>query len=382
MMIDNELIEEFLGALQRYADKELVPRCEELDREERFDKSIVNALGRLGFFGIRFPEEYGGAGGSMSTACRALEIVSKANIGVASSLIVQLAVAGVLLDLATPEQKEEFLVPVVAGEALTGMAITEPDAGSDVRSMTTTAFQDGDDWILRGEKIYITNGDSCDFLIVAARLDTESHPIQWFIVRRDDPGFEVTSKLKKLGIKASETVILRFNDCRVSSSRIVGGDISRDGFVVAQEAFNQDRLLGAVTACGLALRALDEGREYLNAREQFGRTLASNQAIRYQFADLATDVQAGRALISHAAMLIDSGKPYAVEASMAKLYCGQMVRRVCTEILELHGGFGFMAESAISRMYRDAPISGIAGGTSNMQRELIGRSALKNGIDS
>lgn len=379
-MVEDELVEEFLRTLQRYADKELVPRCEELDREERFDKSIIHALGDLGFFGVRFPEEYGGAGGTMQTACRALEILSRANIGVASSLIVQLAVAGVLLDLATEEQKKEYLVPVVTGQALTGMGITEPDAGSDVRAMKTTARRDGDSWYINGEKIYITNGDSCDFLIVAAKLETENRPIQWFLVRRDDPGFEVTSKLKKLGIKASETVILRLNDVRVSEDRIVGGDITRDGFVVAQEAFNQDRLLGAVTACGLALRALDEGREYLNARQQFGRTLSSNQAIRYQMADLATDVQAGRALVQRAASLIDSGQPYAVDASMAKLYCGQMVRRVCTEILELHGGFGFMAESAISRMYRDAPISGIAGGTSNMQRELIGRNVLRDGV--
>lgn len=376
-MIDRAEVDEFLETLGKFAQRELFPRCDEFDRAGAFDHGLIRKLGEVGFLGIRFPEEFGGAGGKMETSCDALQILARANVAVASSLIVHLAVGGVLLELATDEQRHEYLKPLISGEAFAGMAITEPNAGSDVRALSTTAGRRGDKWILQGEKVYITNGASADFLIVAAHLDTESRPICWFIVRRDDPGLEVTTRLKKLGIRSSETVILRFENCKIPDDRILGGDPTQDGFVIAQEAFNQDRLLGAATACGHAFRALDEGREFLNNREQFGKVLSSYQAIRYQLADLATDAHAGRSLVKYAARLIDSGEPYAVEASMAKLYCGQMVRRVCTEVLELHGGLGFMDESPISRMYRDAPIMGIAGGTSNMQRELIGRSVLR-----
>lgn len=376
-MIDRTEVDEFLETLNKFAQRELFPRCDEFDRVGEFDRDLIRKLGETGFFGIRFPEEFGGAGGKMETACDALEILARANIGVASSLIVHLAVGGVLLELATDEQRHEYLRPLISGEAFAGMAITESNAGSDVRALMTTAYLRDGKWTLQGEKIYITNGASADFLIVAARLDIENHPICWFIVRRDDPGLEVTTRLKKLGIRSSETVILRFENCEIPGDRILGGDPNRDGFMIAQEAFNQDRLLGAAAACGHAFRALDEGCEFLNNREQFGKVLSSYQAIRYQFADLATEAHAGRSLVKYAARLIDIGEPYAVEASMAKLYCGQMVRRVCTEVLELHGGLGFMDESPISRMYRDAPIMGIAGGTSNMQRELIGRSVLR-----
>ncbi|MDP1794632.1 MAG: acyl-CoA dehydrogenase family protein [Acidimicrobiales bacterium] len=362
---------EFLRTVDRFADRELKSQAAEDDVEQRLDVDLIVRLGELGVYGMRFPEAYGGSGSSMLAATAVLETLAKANTGFAASIIVHLAVGSVLLHVATEEQRAQYLTEVVSGTALCGMAITEPDAGSDVRSMRTRARRDGNEWVIDGEKIYITNGASAAFLIVAALVENTDR-MAWFIVERDDPGFEVAGKLDKLGVRASETVVLRFDGCRVPAGRLLG-DPESDGFLVAKEAMNQDRLLGATVAVGLAARALDEAVAYTATRVQFGRPVAEFQSVRHTIADLATQIEAGRSLVREAARLVDAGLPYATQAAMAKLFAGRLVREVCAEALELHGGAGFMNESTISRLYRDAPVMAIAGGTSNMQRELIGR---------
>lgn len=369
---------EFLAVVESFAERKLRPLATEHDIAQQLDGDLVARLGAIGALGMRVPVAFGGGGASMSATVNALEAISRANTGFAASLIVHMAVGSVISHVGTDEQRSTYLPLVAEGAALCGMAITEPEAGSDVRSLRTSAIPDGSVYRLNGEKVYITNGASASFLIVAATLG-ESRRLVWFIVERDDPGLVVTGKLDKLGVRASETVTLRFEDCVVDASRLLGGDPEADGFVAGHEAMNQDRLLGAAVAVGLAARALEEAIGYTTTRRQFGQPVAQFQAVRHLLADLATETEAGRALVRTAANRVDCGEPYATQAAMAKLYTGQVVRRVCAEALELHGGSGFMAEAAISRLYRDAPIMSIAGGTSNMQRELIGR-ALVTGV--
>lgn len=365
--------QDFCKVVEQFAREHIRTGAASGDQQSTLDVDLVRKLGELGVYGLRFPEKYGGSDGSMVATTRVLELIATADAGLASSLIVHLAVGSVVFHLGTEQQRAQYLPGFIAGTSLCGMGITEPDAGSDVRSMRTRAVRDGDQWVIDGQKIYITNGASAAFLIVAAHIE-DTGRLGFFIVERGDAGFVVTGTMDKLGVRASETATLFFDSCRVPADRLVGGDSDADGFVVAMEAMSQDRVLAAAVAVGVSARALEEAVHYTREREQFGRPVATFQAVRHTLADLATGVAAGRALVTEAARRVDEGLPYGVEAAMAKLFAGDLVKKVTVEALELHGGFGFMNESVISRLYRDAPINAIAGGTSNIQRDLIARS--------
>lgn len=371
---------EFQQTVRRFAAQRLGDHDRQWEREGVFPRDLLAGMAEVGLLGACFPEDVGGQGGRMQDTVAGLEEVAYFSPGVASSLIVHLAVCKLLWQAGRPDQHAAYLAPGLSGEVLTGMAITEPDVGSDVRAIRTTARAEGDEVVINGQKLYITNGSIADFLLVAAKTTGlgADGTIAWFIVETDVPGFEVLSKLDKLGVRASDTAEIGFTDVRVPTTAVLG-EGTTDGFVVAQEAFNQDRLLGSTVALGLARRALDEAIRFANERTQFGRPISQFQAVRHLIADLGTELAATRALLYQAAANVDAGGTYEVEASMVKLKAGQLVRRVTAEALELHGGQGFMNESTISALYRHAPVMSIAGGTSNIQRELIGRRMLKGG---
>lgn len=361
-----------------FAENEVAPTAAERDEEERFDREIFNKMAELGLTGIPWPEEYGGIGADYVSYVIAVEELSRvcASTGVTLSAHLSLA-SWPIYKYGNEEQKQNFLRRLATGEALGAYALSEPGAGSDVVSMRMTAKEDGDDYILNGNKVWITNGGVADIYIVFAKTDQDARHrgISAFIVEKGTEGFSFGKKEKKLGIRSSPTTELIFENCRIPKENMLGKE--GEGFKVAMTTLDGGRNGIAAQAVGIAQGALDAAVDYAKEREQFGKPIAHNQGISFKLADMATDVEASRLLTYQAAWLESNKLPYGKESAMSKLFAGDAAMRVTTEAVQVFGGYGYTKDYPVERFMRDAKITQIYEGTNEIQRLVIGRMLTK-----
>ena len=361
--------------VRQFAETEVAPSATERDEAEHFDRDLMFArLADLGLTGIVFPEEYGGAGADYLSYSIAVEELSRvcASTGVTLSAHLSLGANPIYL-FGSEEQKKKFLTPLAQGQAMGAFGLTEPSAGSDAGGTRTTAVRDGDEWILNGTKVFITNAGEADTYVVFARTDKEAqkhHGITAFIVEKGTPGFSFGKKEKKMGIRSSPTMELVFENCRVPHANLLGEE--GKGFKVAMKTLDGGRIGIASQALGIAQGALDAALAYTVQREQFNKPLSSFQGVQFQLADMATQVEAARLLVYNAAYRASAGLSYSQESAMAKLFASETAMRVTTQAVQLHGGYGYTREFPVERMMRDAKITEIYEGTSEIQRVVIG----------
>lgn len=360
--------------VREFAEKEVKPSAAERDEEERFDRSLFDKLGKLGLAGIPWGEEYGGAGADYLSYVIAVEELSRVcgSMGVTLSAHISLA-SFPIFTFGTEEQKQKFLRPLAEGKKLGAYGLTEPGSGSDAAAMRTTAVRDGDDYILNGSKIFITNGGDAEIYVVFAVTNPElKHKgITAFIVEKGTPGFSFGKKEKKLGIRSSSTLEILFEDCRIPASQRLGEE--GEGFKIAMKTLDGGRNGIAAQAVGIAQGAFEEALSYAKERKQFGKPLTSLQAIQFKLADMATQIEAARLLTYQAAWLESEGLSYGKASAMAKLYAGDAAMKVTTEAVQVFGGYGYTREYPVERMMRDAKITQIYEGTNEIQRVVIAK---------
>ena len=376
-----ELTEEQLliqAMVREFAAAEVAPIAAEIDRNHRFPEELIPKLAEIGLMGVPFPAELGGAGADYLSFTIVVEELARV---CASTSVIVAAHAGLaaypIFTYGTPEQKEKYGRSLASGEKLGAFAITEPGAGTDAGSGKTTAVLDGDEYVLNGSKIFITNGGYADVYVVTAMTDRErgTRGISAFIVEKDTPGFSVGERERKLGIRASSTTPLYFSDCRIPKAALLGKE--GKGYLMAMETFDGGRVGVAAQAVGIAQGALDDSIAYAKERVQFGKPIATLQAIQWMIADMATEIDAARLLVYRAAWLKDNGLRFGQEASMAKLFASEMATRVAGKAIQIHGGYGFTESYPVERHYRDAKITEIYEGTSEVQRMTIAGNALR-----
>ncbi|NGQ96227.1 acyl-CoA dehydrogenase [Brevibacillus sp. SYP-B805] len=361
-----------------FAEAEVAPTAAERDEEERFDRSLFEKMAELGLTGIPWPEEYGGAGADYLSYVLAVEELSRvdASIGVTLSAHVSLA-SWPLYKFGTEEQKQKFLRPLAEGKKMGAYCLTEPGSGSDSAGMRTTAVKDGDHYILNGSKIFITNAGEAEIYIVFAVTDPalKHKGISAFIVEKGMDGFTMGKKEKKLGIRSSPTMAVNFEDVRVPKENLLGAE--GEGFKIAMMTLDGGRNGIAAQALGIAQGAFDHALAYAKERVQFGKPIASLQAIQFKLADMATKIEAARLLTYQAAWLEDQGLPYGKASAMSKVFAGDIAMEVTTEAVQIFGGYGYTREYPVERFMRDAKITQIYEGTNEIQRVVISNYLLK-----
>jgi butyryl-CoA dehydrogenase len=361
-----------------FAAREVAPIAAEIDEHERFPTDVVKKMGELGFMGMNVPEQYGGAGLDSLCYVLAMEEISKAcaSCGVIMSVNNSL-VCWPLETYGTEEQKQKFLAPLASGQKLGAYCLSEPGAGTDAAAQRTTAKLDGDTWVLNGMKNFITNGANADTLIVFAQTNPElKHKgIRAFIVETTSEGFSVIRKEEKMGIRASDTAQLAFDNVRVPAGQVLGDEGA--GFKVAMSTLDGGRIGIAAQALGIAGAAYEAARKYSSEREQFGRPIGSFQAIQWKIADMATRLHAAQLLTYRAAWAKDQGGRYSEESAMAKLYASEASHFITNEAVQIFGGNGYSKEYPVERHFRDAKITEIYEGTSEAQRMVISSLELK-----
>ncbi len=358
--------------VRRFADEVARPRAKEIDRTGEFPRQFFAQAGELGLAGVAVPEAHGGAGMDTVSYCLVIEEISRAcaNSGVILSVNNSL-VCDPLLKFGNDEQKRDFLTPLAAGRKLGCFALTEPGAGSDAASLRTAARRDGDDYVLDGSKVFITNGTHADLALVFATVDpAKKHKgITAFIVPTDAPGFRRGAHETKLGVNASGTTELVLEQVRVPAAQRLGEE--GEGFKIAMATLDGGRIGIAAQAVGIAQAALADALAYSQQREQFGKHLSDFQAIQFYLADMATEIDAARLLAWKAAWTKDQGRRYTLEAAQAKLFSSEMAQRVTNKALQIHGGYGYSREYNVERYFRDARITEIYEGTSEVQKMVI-----------
>ena len=361
-----------------FAVNEVKPIAAEIDVTERFPMENVKKMGELGMMGIPFPTEFGGAGGDVLSYILAVEELSKvcATTGVILSAHTSLC-ASLINENGTPEQKEKYLRDLCTGNKIGAFGLTEPGAGTDAAGQQTTAVLDGDNYILNGSKIFITNGGVADTFIVFAMTDKSkgTKGISAFIVEKGFPGFSIGKKEDKLGIRASSTTELIFENCVVPKENLIGRE--GKGFGIAMKTLDEGRIGIAAQALGIAEGALDEAIKYMKERKQFGRPIAAFQGLQWMVAEMSTKIEAARFLVYKAAWLKENKQPYSIDAARAKLYAAEVAMDVTTKAVQLFGGYGYTKEYPVERMMRDAKITEIYEGTSEVQKMVISGSLLK-----
>ena len=372
---EQELVRQMV---REFAVNEVKPIAAEIDETERFPMENVKKMGELGMMGIPFPKELGGSGGDVLSYIIAVEELSKvcATTGVILSAHTSLC-ASLLYENGTPAQKEKYLVPLAKGEKIGAFGLTEPGAGTDAAGQQTTAILEGDNYILNGSKIFITNGGVADTFIVFAMTDKSqgTRGISAFIVEKDFPGFSIGKKEDKLGIRASSTTELIFEDCVIPKENLVGKE--GKGFGIAMKTLDGGRIGIAAQALGIAEGALDEAIKYMKERKQFGRPIAAFQGLQWMVAEMSTKIEAARFLVYKAAWLKENKQPYSIDAARAKLYAAEVAMDVTTKAVQLFGGYGYTKEYPVERMMRDAKITEIYEGTSEVQKMVIAGAALR-----
>ena len=371
----DETHEAFRTTVRRFIDAEVAPHADDWETAGRIPRAIWPRMGELGLLGVTAPETLGGAGADLFTAVVLLEELPRSLMGgfCAAVSVQQFVATQHILHWGSDALKERYVRPSVEGRAVGALGVTEPDAGSDVASLRTRAVRDGDAWVVDGAKTFITNGADGDFVTLAVRTRDEPGPggISLLVVDSDLPGFTVARRLHKLGWHASDTAELHFEGVRVPADRLVGDEGM--GFYYLMEAFQLERLVGAAAAVGGADLALEKTFAYLTQRHAFGRPLIRYQALSHRLADLAAELEAARQLVYHAAWLIEQGDAAVRECSMAKLVAGELAVRVADACLQCFGGYGYMEEYPLARFLRDARAGTIAGGTSEVMREILAR---------
>jgi butyryl-CoA dehydrogenase len=375
---------EMLRTLYReFAEKEAKPIAQEIDEAEEFPRATTEKMAKTGFMGIYIPKEYGGQGCDPLAYAMCVEELSKVcgTHGVIVSAHTSLC-CDPILNFGTEEQKQKYLVPLAKGEKLGAFGLTEPNAGTDAQGQQTKAVLDGDEYILNGTKIFITNGKEADIYVVFAVTDIVTDArgrskkmISAFIVEKGTPGFSFGTKEKKMGIRASATYELIFTDCRIPKENLLGK--LGKGFGIAMATLDGGRIGIAAQALGLAAGALESTIAYVQERKQFGKSIASFQNTQFMLADMATKVEAARLLVYKAAEAKKNGKVYSLEAAMAKLYASEVAMEITTKAVQLHGGYGYTREYDVERMMRDAKITEIYEGTSEVQKMVIAANIIK-----
>ena len=362
-----------------FAETEIAPSAVERDKNSEFPTEIIKKMGELGLMGMMVDPKYDGAGMDTVSYCVAMMEISKvdAAVGVIMSVNNSLVNFG-LQKWGSEFIKEKYLKPLARGEKLGAFALSEPEAGSDATHQQTTAVKDGDYWVLNGMKNWITNGSSADYYIVMAQTDKEKrhHGITAFLVEKGTPGFTHGVPEDKLGIKSSDTCSLSFDDCRVPEENVLW-EVGK-GFNFAMNTLNGGRFGIASQAVGIAMASYEASVKYAKQRKAFGTEIANHQAIQFKIADMATNTEAARLLTLQAAGLRDEGKPYIKEASMAKLFSSEVAVKNALEAIQIHGGYGYVREYLVERYLRDAKITEIYAGTSEIQRIIIGRQVLRD----
>jgi butyryl-CoA dehydrogenase len=361
-----------------FAKNEVAPTAAERDEEERFDREIFDKMAELGLTGIPWPEQYGGIGSDYLAYVIAVEELSRVCASTGVTLSAHTSLAGwPLFKFGTEEQKQKYLRPMAEGKSIGAYGLTEPYAGSDAGGMRTHARKDGDNYIINGSKIFITNGGVADFYVVFALTNPEegTRGTTAFIVEKDFPGFSVGKKEAKLGIRSSPTTEIIFEDCRVPAENVLG-EVGK-GFKVAMMTLDGGRNGIAAQAVGIAQGALDAAVEYAKERKQFGKPIIEQQGIAFKLADMATSIEAARLLTYQAAWLESEGLPYGKESAMSKLLAGDAAMKVTTEAVQVFGGYGYTKDYPVERFMRDAKITQIYEGTQEIQRLVISRMLAK-----
>jgi short-chain 2-methylacyl-CoA dehydrogenase len=358
--------------VREFAEERVAPVAEELDREHRFPYELVAELAELGLMGMPIPEEYGGGGTDTLAYAIAIEELTRVDSSVAITVAAHTSLGTMPISLfGSEEQKREWLPELASGRKLGAFGLTEPGAGSDAGATRTRAELRGGQWVINGSKIFITNAGTDISGLVTITALTGDGEVSNLIVPNGTPGYGISPQMKKLGWRASDTRELSFKDVAVPEGNLLGP--RGEGFKQFLEILDGGRISVAAMGVGLAQGCYDLAYRYAKEREQFGKPIASFQAVQFQLADMAVEIEAGRNLVYKAAWLKDQERPFAKEAAMAKLYTGELSHRVANAALQIHGGYGFMDESAISRLYRDQKILEIGEGTNEVQRMVIAR---------
>ena len=362
---------------REFAAAEIAPHSAAWDRDSYFDRSVIAKMGELGFLGMMLPEEFGGLELPTTTYLVALEEIAASDASVAVAMSVHNSLpTQMLLKWGSAGQKERFLAPMARGEMLGAFALSEPEAGSDAASLTTQAVRDGDCWILNGTKAWVTSGSEADVIIVMARTDNPNERrgargISAFIVTPDLPGFKVGKKEDKMGLRASPTVQLELADLRIPADNLLGREGT--GFTMAMQSLDNGRLGIAAQAIGIARCALEHATVYAGERRQFGKPIKEFEAIQFKLADMATRIAAARALLYQAAAAKDRGEQITQYSSMSKLFASETAMWVTTQAIQIFGGYGYVKEYPVERLFRDAKVTEIYEGTSEIQRIVIAR---------
>lgn len=370
--------QEFVRKMVReFATEEVEPLAADIDQEHRFPEETVEKMAKYGLLGVPFPTKYGGAGGDSVSYAITVEELSKkcASTGVICSAHTSLC-CWPIFKWGNEDQKMKYLPDLLSGKKLGAFGLTEPNAGTDAAGQQTRAEQDGDFWVLNGAKVFITNGGYADVFVVMAMTDKSkgTKGITAFIVEKGDEGFSIGKTEDKMGICASSTTELIFQNCKIPKDRMLGG--LGKGFKVAMSTLDGGRIGIASQALGIAQGALDVTVEYMKSRKQFGKKLSQMQALQFEVADLATRIEAARLLVYQAADMKERGLPYSKQSAMAKLFAAETAMHVTTKCVQLHNGYGYTKDYPVERMMRDAKITEIYEGTSEVQKIVIGASVL------
>lgn len=361
-----------------FAKNEIEPIASEIDETEEFPVDIVTKMGKLGMMGLPIPREYGGAGADYISYSILLEELSKSYAAIGTIVAAHTSLCTwPILAFGTEEQKRKYVVPLAKGEHLGAFGLTEPNAGSDSAAQQTRAEDCGDYWLLNGAKVFITNGGYADTFMCLAMTDKTkgNHGISAFIIEKGDEGFSIGKTEDKLGIRASSTTELIFQNCKIPKDRLLGA--VGEGFKVAMATLEGGRIGIAAQAVGIAQGAMDLTVEYMKQRKQFGKNLSKFQYLAFEMADMHTRVQAARLLVYEAASLKDSHQPHALNSAMAKLYAADTAMQIAVKCVQYHGGYGFIKDYPIERYFRDAKITEIYEGTSEVQRLIISGKLFK-----
>ena len=363
----------FRDTIRNFIQKEIMPIVEECDEQEKFPRSLLTRLGELGFLGLGLPEEYGGTpADAVMEAILTEEMAKTSGIGAGVYAHLHLGLKPIAA-FGTPEQKEKYLAPGIRGEKMAAFGLTEPNVGSDVSAIETRAVKDGDDYVVNGTKIFITNGGIADWINLVVSTDPRKklRGISILIVDQGTPGFTVGRKLHKLGRRAGEIYELVFEDCRVPGSQLLGEE--NLGFYNALGVLSAGRIYMGAEALGTAQYAYEEALRYARERKQFGQPIGKFQAIAFMLANMAVKIEASRQMVYKAAWMKDQGQDFATAAAMAKLFASEAATEICNHALQLHGGYGYIRDFPVERLYRDCKLGEIGEGTSEIQRRIIAK---------
>lgn len=373
-MILSELQQQILEMTRSFARERLAPGAADRDRQHRFPREELTEMGELGLLGMLVPEAYGGSDAGVLAYAIAVEEIAAGDGACSTIMSVHSSVGCVpILKFGTEEQQQRFLPKLASGEWIGGFALTEPQAGSDASNLKTRARREGDHYVIDGAKQFITSGKNGHVIIVFAVTDPSAgkNGITAFIVPTDTPGYEVLRVEEKLGLNASDTCQIAFNGLKIPVENRLGEE--GQGYRIALSNLEGGRIGIAAQAVGMAQAAFEAARDYAGERKAFGKAIAEHQAVAFRLADMATQIEAARQLVWHAASLREAGIPCISQASMAKLFASEMVERVCSDAIQIHGGYGYMRDYPVERIYRDARICQIYEGTSDVQRMVIAR---------